>query len=230
MMKKAKNIVLKSSIFFMFLILIVTAVNKITVYGDQNDKVAYITFDDGPSKYTSQIINILDKNNVKGTFFMVNDNMIVFKDVVKRMNSEGHGTGFHGVTHDIKELYKSEDSAIEEFKTCNRTFYNITGQTSRLVRIPFGSKPYMVESIYKKFIDEGFLVWDWTIDTEDWKSSEDQIVSNILYYAREKDDIVILLHENQRTVDCLDNIITILKERGYEIKPITEDLKPKNFW
>lgn len=230
MMKKAKNIVLKSSIFFMFLILIVTAVNKITVYGDQNDKVAYITFDDGPSKYTSQIINILEKNNVKGTFFMVNDNMIVFKDVVKRMNSEGHGTGFHGVTHDIKELYKSEDSAIEEFKTCNRTFYNITGQTSRLVRIPFGSKPYMVESIYKKFIDEGFLVWDWTIDTEDWKSSEDQIVSNILYYAREKDDIVILLHENQRTVDCLDNIITILKERGYEIKPITEDLKPKNFW
>ena len=199
-------------------------------YGDQNDKVAYITFDDGPSKYTSQIINILDKNNVKGTFFMVNDNMIVFKDVVNRMNSEGHGTGFHGVTHEIKELYKSEDSAIEEFKTCNRTFYNITGQTSRLVRIPFGSKPYMVESIYKKFIDEGFLVWDWTIDTEDWKSSEDQIVSNILYYAREKDDIVILLHENQRTVDCLDNIITILKERGYEIKPITEDLKPKNFW
>ena len=88
----------------------------------------------------------------------------------------------------------------------------------------------MLESIYKKFIDEGFLVWDWTIDTEDWKSSEDQIVSNILYYAREKDEIVILLHENQRTVDCLDNIITILKERGYEIKPITEDLKPKNFW
>ena len=230
MTKKVKNIILKSSIFLMSLILIVSAFDKITAYGDQNEKVAYITFDDGPSKYTSQIIDTLDKNNVKGTFFMVNDNMIVFKDVVKRMNSEGHGTGFHGVTHDIKELYKNEYSAIEEFRTCNRTFYNITGETSRLVRIPFGSKPYMLESIYKKFIDEGFLVWDWTIDTEDWKSSEDQIVSNILYYAREKDEIVILLHENQRTVDCLDNIITILKERGYEIKPITEDLKPKNFW
>lgn len=214
----------------MSLILIVTVVDKITVYGNQKEKVAYITFDDGPSKYTSQIIDILDVNNVKGTFFMVNDNMITFKDIVKRMNSEGHGTGFHGVTHDINKLYKNENSAIEEFKTCNKTFYNITGQTSRLVRIPFGSKPYMIESMYKRFIDEGFLVWDWTIDTEDWKSSEDQIVSNILYYAREKDEIVILLHENQRTVDCLANIITILKERGYEIKPITEDLKPKNFW
>ena len=229
MTKKRKSII-KSFIFFMLIATSILLFSSNLIYSVENKKVAYITFDDGPSKYTSQIIDILDKNNVKGTFFMVNNNMIVFKDVVRRMNSEGHGTGFHGVTHDINELYKTEDSAIEEFRTCNRTFYKITGGTSRLVRIPFGSKPYMLESIYKKFIDEGFLVWDWTIDTEDWKSSEDQIVSNILYYARESDEIVILLHENQRTVDCLNNIIAILKERGYDIRPITEDLKPKNFW
>ena len=229
MTKKRKSII-KSFIFFMLIATSILLFSSNLIYSVENKKVAYITFDDGPSKYTSQIIDILDKNNVKGTFFMVNNNMIVFKDVVRRMNSEGHGTGFHGVTHDINELYKTEDSAIEEFRTCNRTFYKITGETSRLVRIPFGSKPYMLESIYKKFIDEGFLVWDWTIDTEDWKSSEDQIVSNILYYARESDEIVILLHENQRTVDCLNNIIAILKERGYDIRPITEDLKPKNFW
>lgn len=204
--------------------------NSQVVDGAESNKVAYITFDDGPSKYTKQIVDILDENNVKGTFFMLNDNMIVFKNVVRRMVQEGHGTGFHGVTHEISKLYETEDSAIEEFRTCNRTFYKITGETSRLVRIPFGSKPYMLESIYKKFVDEGFLVWDWTIDTEDWKSSEDQIVSNILYYARETDEIVILLHENQRTVDCLDNIIAILKERGYDIRPITQDIKPKNFW
>ena len=88
----------------------------------------------------------------------------------------------------------------------------------------------MVESLYNKFVAEGFLLWDWTIDTEDWKSSRDQIVSNILYYARDKDEIVILLHENERTVSCLNDIITILKERGYDIRPITSDVKPKNFW
>lgn len=200
------------------------------VEGITNEKIAYITFDDGPSKYTRKILDILDENNVKGTFFMLNDNMIVFKDVVKRMDSEGHGTGFHGVSHELKELYKTEDSALEEFKTCNRTFYKITGNTSRLVRIPYGSKPNMLESIYNKFVKEGFLLWDWTVDTEDWKSSEDQIVSNILYYAREKDKIVILLHENQRTVDTLPDIIKILKSRGYSIQPITEDIKPINFW
>lgn len=230
MRNKAKNIIFKLSIFFVSMVLILGAREHKIVYGIEEQKIAYITFDDGPSKYTNQILNILDRNNVKGTFFMLNNNMIVYKDVLRRMNKEGHGTGFHGVTHDLNKIYKSEDSAIEEFRTCNRTFYNITGDTSRLVRVPFGSKPYMLENIYKKFNQEGFLVWDWTIDTEDWKSSEDQIVSNILYYAREKDEIVILLHENQRTIGCLDNIIAILKERGYTIKPITDDIKPKNFW
>lgn len=230
MMRLRKNIVIKSFIFFVLITVNILGFSNKLVSFAEGKKIAYITFDDGPSKYTSQIINILDDNNVKGTFFMINDNMIVFKDDVRKMTLEGHGTGFHGVTHDINELYKTEDSAIEEFRTCNRTFYKITGQTSRLVRIPFGSKPYMVESIYKKFIDEGYLLWDWTLDTEDWKSSEDQIVSNILYYARERDEVVILLHENQRTVDCLNNIIDILKERGYDIRPITHDVKPKNFW
>lgn len=230
MIRNRQNRILKMFVFFMLFIAIISLISKDVIEGEVNEKIAYITFDDGPSKYTSKILDILDENNVKGTFFMLNDNMIVFKDKVARMEKEGHGIGFHGVSHELKELYKTENSAIEEFKTCNRTFYKITGKTSRLVRIPYGSKPNMMESIYKKFIDEDFLLWDWTVDTEDWKSTEDQIVSNILYYAREKDRIVILLHENQKTVDCLPDIIKILRERGYSIEPITEDTKPINFW
>lgn len=225
-----KNIIIKVIAFLMLIITFVTLSPAKSIEGMTNKKIAYITFDDGPSKYTTQILDILDGNNVKGTFFMLNANMIVFKDAVRRMETEGHGIGFHGVSHELKELYKTENSAVEEFKTCSNTFYKLTGKTSRLVRIPYGSKPYMLKSVYDKFIQEGFLVWDWTIDTEDWKSSEDQIVSNILYYARERDEIVILLHENQKTVDCLDNIIMILKQRGYEIRPITENMTPKNFW
>ena len=230
MNKSSKNIIIKSCIFCVLITVGLLIINSKVINGAENKKIAYITFDDGPSKYTREIVDILDENDVKGTFFMINDNMIVFSSIVKRLTDEGHGAGFHGVSHELSKLYETEDSAIEEFKTCSKTFYKITGHTSKLVRIPFGSKPNMVESIYDKFVEEGFLVWDWTIDTEDWKSSKDQIVSNILYYARDKDEVVILLHENQRTVDCLNDIITILKQRGYEIRPITEDLKPKNFW
>ena len=228
-MVRKRNII-RLLIFFMLIITCVSLLNFNKINYAENKRIAYITFDDGPSKYTSQIVDILDENDVKGTFFMLNDNMKVFSNVVKRIVDEGHGAGFHGVSHDIKKLYKTEDSAIEEFKTCDRTFYNITGKNSKIIRIPFGSKPNMVESLYNKFVAEGFLLWDWTIDTEDWKSSRDQIVSNILYYARDKDEIVILLHENERTVSCLNDIITILKERGYDIRPITSDVKPKNFW
>ena len=228
-MVRKRNII-RLLIFFMLIITCVSLLNFNKMNYAENKRIAYITFDDGPSKYTSQIVDILDENDVKGTFFMLNDNMKVFSNVVKRIVDEGHGAGFHGVSHDIKKLYKTEDSAIEEFKTCDRTFYNITGKNSKIIRIPFGSKPNMVESLYNKFVAEGFLLWDWTIDTEDWKSSRDQIVSNILYYARDKDEIVILLHENERTVSCLNDIITILKERGYDIRPITSDVKPKNFW
>ena len=228
-MVRKRNII-RLLIFFMLIITCVSLLNFNKINYAENKRIAYITFDDGPSKYTSQIVDILDENDVKGTFFMLNDNMKVFSNVVRRIVDEGHGAGFHGVRHDIKKLYKTEDSAIEEFKTCDRTFYNITGKNSKIIRIPFGSKPNMVESLYNKFVAEGFLLWDWTIDTEDWKSSRDQIVSNILYYARDKDEIVILLHENERTVSCLNDIITILKERGYDIRPITSDVKPKNFW
>ena len=228
-MVRKRNII-RLLIFFMLIITCVSLLNFNKMNYAENKRIAYITFDDGPSKYTSQIVDILDENDVKGTFFMLNDNMKVFSNVVRRIVDEGHGAGFHGVSHDIKKLYKTEDSAIEEFKTCDRTFYNITGKNSKIIRIPFGSKPNMVESLYNKFVAEGFLLWDWTIDTEDWKSSRDQIVSNILYYARDKDEIVILLHENERTVSCLNDIITILKERGYDIRPITSDVKPKNFW
>lgn len=227
---KKESVLVKALIFLILFGLTLSFFNTNTVDGITEEKVAYITFDDGPSKYTTEILNILDDNNVKGTFFMLNDNMIRYKDIVIRMESEGHGTGFHGVSHQIKELYKNENSAIEEFKTCNKTFFEITGKTSKLVRIPYGSKPNMLENIYDKFINEGFLLWDWTVDTEDWKSSEDQIVSNILYYARERDRVVILLHENKRTIDTLPSIIKILKSRGYTIKPITEDAKPINFW
>ncbi|MEG2353637.1 MAG: polysaccharide deacetylase family protein [Clostridium sp.] len=198
--------------------------------GATEEKIAYITIDDGPSKYTNQILDILDSNNVKGTFFMLNNNMLLHKEDVNRMVNEGHGVGFHGVSHDVKELYKTPTSSLDEFETCNKTLYEISGKTSKLIRLPYGSKPYTPEENYNILIQNNYLMWDWTLDTLDWKSSTDQIVSNILYYGREKEEIVVLMHEKEQSVNALNDAIKILKERGYTILPITENLSPKNFW
>ena len=117
------------------------------------DKVAYITIDDGPSKFTKQILDILDRNNVKATFFMINKNMNIYKDEVKRIQQDGHGAGFHSVSHDVKRLYKTPQATLEEFSICRDTYYKITGETSNLVRIPYGSKPYTPEESYKILIE-----------------------------------------------------------------------------
>ena len=194
------------------------------------DKFAYITIDDGPSKYTNQILDILDRNNVKATFFMINRNMNIYKDEVKRIQEGGHGAGFHSVSHDIKELYKTPQATLEEFSICRETFREITGETSNLIRIPYGSKPNTPAESYQILVDNGFLVWDWNLDTEDWKSTTDNIVSKVLLNGRNKDELVLLVHEKAQTVEALDGIIKILKERGYEIIPITEEKEAMNFW
>jgi peptidoglycan/xylan/chitin deacetylase (PgdA/CDA1 family) len=193
-------------------------------YQDETyDKVAYITIDDGPSKFTSQILDILDKHDVKATFFMINRNMKNYKDIVQRISEEGHGAGFHSVSHDVKELYKTPESALNEFYICRNTYKEITGKISNLVRLPYGSKPHTPEESYNKLVENNLSVWDWNLDTEDWKATTDNILSNILLHGRNKEDLVILMHEKEQTVKALQKMIDILNSKGYTILPIEEN-------
>lgn len=195
-----------------------------------SEKIAYITIDDGPSKYTNEILDILEANNVKATFFMIDGNMKKHPNEVERIEEEGHGAGFHSVSHKIDKLYKSPQITLQEFETCKETFYNITGETSKLIRVPYGSKPYMPEDSHEILLQSGYRMWDWNLDTQDWKGTTDNIVSNILYYGRNNPNLVILMHEKQQTVDALDRVIRILKVRGYDILPVTEDIQERNYW
>lgn len=195
-----------------------------------SDKIAYITIDDGPSKYTNDILDILKENEVKATFFMIDGNMKKYEDEVERIEEEGHSAGFHSVTHNVEELYKSAETTLKEFDTCQETFYDITGEISNLIRVPYGSKPYMPEDCHEILSQSGYRMWDWNLDTQDWKATTDNIVSNVLYYGRNNPNLVILMHEKQQTVDALDSMIRVLKERGYDILPVTEEIQEINFW
>ncbi|WP_042274922.1 polysaccharide deacetylase family protein [Faecalimicrobium dakarense] len=193
-------------------------------------KVAYITIDDGPSKYTDRIIEILDKYNAKGTFFMIDRNMKSYPEQVKNIVESGNTAGFHSVSHDIHKLYKKNISAKEEFDINRKTFYDITGQESSLVRLPYGSKPYTPSESYKALVDANYKVWDWNVDTEDWKSDSNKILENVKMYSKNEDDIVVLIHEKKQTVESLDKVLKYLSEQGYELLPISQSQDPKNFW
>jgi peptidoglycan/xylan/chitin deacetylase (PgdA/CDA1 family) len=86
-----------------------------------------------------------------------------------------------------------------------------------------------VES-YDKLVENGYKIWDWNVDTLDWKSTTDQIVSNVLYYGRKHDELILLFHEREQTLDALSSSIKVLKSRGYTILPISENMIEKNFW
>ena len=193
-------------------------------------KVVYLTIDDGPSEYTDEIIKILNKNNVKATFFMINNNMQEYPEQVKNIVENGNTAGFHSVTHDIHKLYVSKTSAKEEFDTNQATFKKITGQTSKVIRLPFGSKPYTPRASYNALVDSGYKLWDWTLDTEDWRSTSSQIMENVKKYSSGSDNVVLLMHERKQTVEILDEMIKYLKSEGFEILPIKQSDEARNYW
>ena len=193
-------------------------------------KVVYLTIDDGPSEYTDEIIKILNKNNVKATFFMINNNMQAYPEQVKNIVENGNTAGFHSVTHDIHKLYVSKTSAKEEFDTNQATFKKITGQTSKVIRLPFGSKPYTPRASYNELVDSGYKLWDWTLDTEDWRSTSLQIMENVKKYSSGSDNVVLLMHERKQTFAILDEMIKYLKSEGFEILPIKQSDEARNYW
>lgn len=194
------------------------------------DKVIYITIDDGPSEYTDEIIKILNKYNAKATFFMINSNMETYPEQVKKIVESGNSPGFHSVSHDIHKLYSSVTAAKKEFDVNQETFKKITGQTSKLIRLPFGSKPYTPRDSYNTLMDAGYKLWDWTLDTEDWKSTSDQIIKYVKNHTDGTDNAVLLMHERKQTVVILDSMIKYLKKEGFEILPIRQDDEQRNYW
>lgn len=193
-------------------------------------KVAYITIDDGPSKYTNEILNVLNKYNARATFFMIDSNMKSYPNEVKAIIENGNTPGFHSVSHDIHKLYKTSKSAKEEFDINKQTLLDLAGVESNIVRLPYGSKPYTPYECYESLVDAGYKMWDWDIDTEDWKVSTEKALENVKTYSNGKDNIVVLMHERKQTAKSLDSILSYLSEEGYTFVPIKEDEIPQNYW
>ena len=184
-------------------------------------KVAYLTFDDGPSKYSNDMMDLLKQHDIKATYFMLGDNMNTYPDAVKRMVEEGHYPGLHSMTHDFNKLYKSGGSGnfIKEFQEAQGIVENLTGFKPTLIRAPYGSAPQIGESFRKDIADAGFKMWDWTLDSLDWKfiGQPNRILEQIKGTLT-ADVEVILLHDRQQTLEALPSIIEYIQSKGYEFE------------
>lgn len=197
---------------------------------ENKKKKVYLTIDDGPSPTTDLLLDILKEYQAQATFFMLEPRMNKFPDSVKRLAEEGHGLALHGVTHDRNLFYQSPETALAEMKQAQTTLANITGITADLVRTPYGSKPNITNSHKKLMIDEGFIIWDWNVDSRDWYFKDSRLVeytiSQIKVLEEKGEDPVILLHDIKYTTNHLPQLLTYLKDNQYEFDILNSSMEP----
>lgn len=199
-----------------------------------NRKVAYLTFDDGPSKYTDEILNILKKHNIYATFFFIGNNVNKYKSSVLKTYDNGHYIGLHSMTHDFKTLY-GEHSAkryLNEMKEEQKILHSLVPIEPMLIRSPYGTYPNFSNEHRDEVIKEGFKVWDWTVDSLDWRYSQNpnQILRVVFSQIHQKRE-VILMHERAQTVRVLEEMINELQKRGYEFEVYNPKKHfPQNFY
>jgi peptidoglycan-N-acetylglucosamine deacetylase len=200
----------------------------------QDKKTIYLTFDDGPTGYTEEILNILQEKNIQATFFLLKNNIEKYPALVSRIQQEGHAIGCHGVTHDLNQFYATPGSPIEEMNQCFKSISTIIDNYSKLIRVPFGSYPYMKYEHRDLVTKSGYVMWDWNVDSEDWSNQNGvSVQKNVLEQVSElhKKNItpVVLLHDKKVTSQILSNMIDELSKQEYTFSKITEDLKPLQF-
>lgn len=194
----------------------------------------FLTFDDGPTEYTRNILDILARYQIKSTFFMLEGSIRKYPNTVKAVVQDGHSRGCHGVTHSVSHFYKTTTSPLGEMKTCRQSLTEITGEDTPLIRVPFGSYPHLTEEQKLKLDEAKLIMWDWNVDSSDWElRSSNQIIETVINQVtktREKGKTpVVLFHDKKLTAAALLTIIESLHHLGYEFKPITESDVPLQF-
>ncbi len=197
----------------------------------------YLTFDDGPSIYTDEILEILEEYDVKGTFFVVGKEDERSKEAILKIVEAGHTLGMHSYSHKYSELYASTESFAADFEKQRSFLEELTGQTCRFYRFPGGSSNTVSKVDMQQFADyleeQDMVFYDWNISSGDGGGqllSVDTLVRNSTSDLGEWKTAVILMHDSAdkpTTVEALPQIIEkILAMEDTVILPITDDTQP----
>jgi len=202
-----------------------------------NGKKVYLTFDDGPSIYTDELLDILKANNVQATFFVVYNDDESLWPMYNRIVDEGHTLAMHSYSHVYETIYSNKEAFVEDVELIHDFLYNLTGVDCTYYRFPGGSSNSVseveIEECMSYLNEEGITYYDWNSlsgDAVDTSLSPEQLNENIMSYVRtNQGDSIVLLHDlenNYHTIESLQSLTDTLKEEGYIIAPIDEDTVP----
>lgn len=203
-------------------------VTSAAIVHNSEKKVLYLTFDDGPSVITDELLDILKFCNVKATFFVVGKEIVGREDMLKRICREGHSIGLHTYSHNLHRIYKNQDAFVNEMIETSKLVKMITGCSTNIIRFPGGSSKHLTKAMLEKLHTNNFKVYDWNSSLEDGvcpNMSVNQLVKNSKKYKHGNSRIFLLMHcnsNNRNTIKALPQIIEYYKNMGYSIEPITE--------
>ncbi|MDR1116919.1 MAG: polysaccharide deacetylase family protein [Oscillospiraceae bacterium] len=185
---------------------------------DPSKPMVALTFDDGPSKYTAHVLDLLEQYNCRATFFVVGNIVSNRSEVVARAYDMGCEIGGHSWSH--RNLSKlSEDDIRQELNDTSNAIEAATGVQPKFFRPPYGAVNKSVKSVSA---DLGQAIINWSVDTLDWKTKN----SGAVYNAIMKDTTnkaIILLHDlHKTTAEAMDRVIPALLEKGYQLVTVSE--------
>lgn len=200
-------------------------------------KKVYLTFDDGPSSNTDQILDILKDYDVKATFFVVGKTDERSVKAYQRIVEEGHTLAMHSYSHKYDEIYESKEAFARDLNSLQEYLYETTGVWPRIYRFPGGSSNTVskvdMQELIEYLTDIGITYFDWNVASGDAVSRTlpaETIVNNCLSGIEKQKESVILMHDASNkgtTIEALPQIIEAIQEQGdAELLPITDETVP----
>lgn len=212
--------------------------NNVNNIYKSDTKRAFLTFDDGPSEVTNQILDTLKQEKVKATFFVLGSNVKALPNVVKRIYDEGHYIANHGYSHVYSKIYASSQTVLDEFNQCNdavKEAIQVPEYNSHLFRFPgglAGGKYATIKNEANELLKQNEVMHvDWNSLTGDAETNNLSIefeLQRLRETSEGKNSLIILMHDAQAkktTADALPNIIAYLKEQGYKFESFYNIIK-----
>jgi peptidoglycan-N-acetylglucosamine deacetylase len=190
---------------------------------DSHQKAIALTFDDGPwPKTTTQILDILKKNNIKATFFWVGRYLQVYPELGKKVAAAGHAIGNHTWNHQY--IKYNEDGAAREIDRTTALIEKVTGVKTSIFRPPGGILNNGLAAYAQK---RNYAVVMWSADSLDWRTATQSLMENVMRQA--KSGGIVLMHDGggnrATTVQALPKIIARLRKEGYKFVTVPELLE-----
>jgi len=200
----------------------------------ESRKIVYLTFDDGPSPVTIKVLDVLKREGVKATFFVLGNGAKSHPELINAIWEQGHAIGNHSYDHNYHELYSGFIPFWNQIKKTEEIIRGITGTRPQLVRAPGGTFGHFDDTYFYLLKQAGYIVTDWTVDSGDSKRRgvpAGEIIQDAVPNTKDS-RVVLLMHDgggHGESAKALPSIIARYKAAGYEFGILDAHVKPVQF-